>query len=211
MQSYSSYSTPRSSSITPPYSAAAPPSHRSSTASWATPRTFDSARISISSPSQDYAFAAACDAVASAMLREQHSFGSGGSKDMRLLPIPKGNSRPGQKTITTKEVFSAARNGRHALVEEYLSSGCFDANTPDEVHRNTLLIVACQNGSKKIAKLAIKYGASIDAKNVHGNTGLHYLYSYGYYDVAEYLIKKGADVGIVNNEGKTCAQMKKTA
>ncbi|KAF4692014.1 hypothetical protein FOZ60_014339 [Perkinsus olseni] len=155
MQSYSSYSTPRSSSITPPYSAAAPPSHRSSTASWATPRTFDSTKISISSPSQDYAFAAACDAVASAMLHEQHSF------------------------------------GRHALVEEYLSSGCFDANTPDEVHRNTLLIVACQNGSKKIAKLAIKYGASIDAKNVHGNTGLHYLYSYGYYDVAEYLIKKG--------------------
>jgi len=41
---------------------------------------------------------------------------------------------------------------------------------------NTLLFVACQNGLKAAAKLCLKHGSSLDARNKRGNTPLHYCF-----------------------------------
>ena len=88
---------------------------------------------------------------------------------------------------------------------------------------STLLIIACQNGNKKIAKLilrrgnlhacmhlllcsvivSISAGGNINAMNHKGNTPLHYCFHYGYGDtLGEYIIGKGADPQSKNNAGK---------
>lgn len=69
---------------------------------------------------------------------------------------------------------------------------------------NTPLIVACQNGKKRLAKLFLRYKANIKEVNLQGNTVLHYCFTYGYGDLGDYLISKGADPKIVNKNGLTC-------
>mmetsp|Transcript_89864 Transcript_89864/g.159876 ORF Transcript_89864/g.159876 Transcript_89864/m.159876 type:complete len:250 (+) Transcript_89864:99-848(+) len=96
-------------------------------------------------------------------------------------------------------VCSAARHGRHREVEEALKAGhdpCYA-----DPFGNSLFHVACQNGNKRIAKLAIKYGGHMDAENERGNTGLHFLFAYGYVDLAEYFIAKGASEHVRNEAG----------
>lgn len=48
-------------------------------------------------------------------------------------------------------------------------------NQRDE-NGNTILLTACQNGSKKVVKLALRYGADIDAINSSRNTALHFAF-----------------------------------
>lgn len=71
---------------------------------------------------------------------------------------------------------------------------------------NTLFHVACQNGNKRIAKAAIKYGGHMDAQNGKGNTGLHFLLAYGYPEIAEYFVEKGAREDVPNEMGKTARE-----
>lgn len=106
--------------------------------------------------------------------------------------------------LNPTRVFSAARHGRHKEVEEALVAG-FNPTFAD-TFGNTLFHVACQNGNKRIGKLAIKYGGDMDAQNIKGQTGLHFLFAYGYPDVAEYFIEKGADETIQNEFGKTARE-----
>jgi len=101
-------------------------------------------------------------------------------------------------------VLSAARHGRYTEVESALLAG-FMPNYAD-THGNTVFHIACQNGRRRIAKLAIKYGCDMNAQNMKGNTGLHFLFAYGYPDIAEYFIKKGADEFIINTVGKTARE-----
>jgi len=96
-------------------------------------------------------------------------------------------------------VVSAARHGRHREVEAALVAGFAPSNV--DQFGNTLFHIACQNGNKRIAKLAIKHGGHMDAQNERGNTGLHFLFAYGYADVAEYFISKGADERTKNAAG----------
>jgi ankyrin repeat protein len=56
---------------------------------------------------------------------------------------------------------------------------------------STLLIIACQNGNKRVAKQVLRRGADINCRNYKGNTPLHYCYQYGYGDtLGQYLISK---------------------
>jgi len=110
----------------------------------------------------------------------------------------------GEASLDPRQVYSAARHGRHKEVESSLSAG-FNPDYADSFG-NTLFHVACQNGNKRIAKLAIKYGGDMDAQNIKGHTGLHFLFSYGYPDIAEYFISKGADETIQNEVGKTARE-----
>jgi len=105
-----------------------------------------------------------------------------------------------EASLDPRQVFSAARHGRHKEVEASLVAG-FPPDHEDSFG-NTLFHVACQNGNKRIAKLAIKYGGDMDALNGKGNTGLHFLFAYGYPDIAEYFIEKGADDKVLNEAGK---------
>jgi len=101
-------------------------------------------------------------------------------------------------------VFSAARHGRYAEVENALLAG-FVPNFADS-YGNTVFHIACQNGKRRIAKLAVKFGCDLNAQNMKGHTGLHFLFAYGYPDIAEYFIKKGADEFIKNEMGKTARE-----
>lgn len=105
-----------------------------------------------------------------------------------------------EPSLDPRQVFSAARHGRHKEVEASLEAG-FDPTYADQFG-NTLFHVACQNGNKRISKSAIKYGGNMDQQNGKGNTGLHFLFAYGYPDIAEYFIEKGASEDVLNECSK---------
>lgn len=109
----------------------------------------------------------------------------------------------GASGITEKDVediFSYARHGRCPEIENLLSAG-IPVDVKD-MHGNTLLTIACQNGNKRVAKAVLRRGANINARNFKGNTPLHYCYHYGYGDtLGQYLISKGADPHALNKEG----------
>ena len=58
-----------------------------------------------------------------------------------------------------RTVFSYARHGHSQIVQRCLKGG-FNANAQDEFG-NTLFHVAAQNGNKKIAKMAIRFGGRL--------------------------------------------------
>ena len=100
-----------------------------------------------------------------------------------------------------EEIFSFARHGRCEEIEKLLDRG-LPVDVRDEFG-NTLLIIACQNGNKRVAKSVLRRGANINSRNFKGNTGLHFCYQYGYGEsLGQYLISKGADPDARNNAGK---------
>jgi ankyrin repeat protein len=58
-------------------------------------------------------------------------------------------------------------------------------------------------GNKEIAELLIAKGADVKAKEVDGETSLHYAASEGHKEVAELLIANGADVNVTRDDGGT--------
>lgn len=62
------------------------------------------------------------------------------------------------------DIFSATRHNRIDSVTYMLDQG-MSVNSRDE-QGNTILLIACQNGLKRMAKLALRRGADIDAQNV---------------------------------------------
>eukprot|EP00804_Cyclotella_cryptica_P012522 CCRYP_017717-RB/>CCRYP_017717-RB protein AED:0.49 eAED:0.52 QI:0/0.66/0.25/1/1/1/4/287/255 len=100
------------------------------------------------------------------------------------------------------DIFSLARHGRAGEVEELLIQGV-PIDSTDE-NGNSILSIGTQNGSKRIMKLSLRYGADIDAVNTYGNTALHFAFKYGFGEtLGEYLISKGANTYLRNHEGKT--------
>lgn len=65
-----------------------------------------------------------------------------------------------------------------------------------------MLSVACQNGHKRVAKVALRRGADINARNARGHTPMHFAFGYGYQALGEYLASKGADPTLRNNAGQ---------
>ncbi|GMF40157.1 unnamed protein product [Phytophthora fragariaefolia] len=97
------------------------------------------------------------------------------------------------------DLFSAARHNRYESVVYMLDQGV-PVNSRD-AFGNTLLSIACQNGLKRVAKLALRRGANINSQNVT----LHFCFAYGYGDsLGAYLISKGADTTIENDDGVVC-------
>ena len=72
------------------------------------------------------------------------------------------------------EIFSFARHGKLEAVASLLAQGV-SVDSQDE-NGNTILCIACQNGNKRIVKLALRHGADINCKNYRGNTALHFCY-----------------------------------
>jgi ankyrin repeat protein len=75
-------------------------------------------------------------------------------------------------------------------------------NTADDFG-NTLLILAAQQGSKRMCKFLLRRGAKINLQSTVGNTPLHYCYAYHNIPLGDYLKLKGADDSIVNVDGLT--------
>ena len=99
-----------------------------------------------------------------------------------------------------EQVFSFCRHGRVKEVEAAVLQG-FDPNTRDE-NGNTLLLLAAQNGLKKIAKKLLRMGAEINAQNAKGNSALHFCKAFGHEALLQYLLEKGAAT-LYNAEGLT--------
>lgn len=101
------------------------------------------------------------------------------------------------------KVLLAVKHANYDALKEFIDLNGIDVDTYDEFG-NTLFILACQQGNKKLCKFLLRRGAYINAQNHAGNTGLHYLFEYGHSDLAEYIRKKGADDSYLNAEGLTC-------
>ena len=117
------------------------------------------------------------------------------SSDPKLL-----RATSAKPSTTDHDIFSKARNNRHGEVESLLSSGAVSPDVRDR-NGNTVLMVAAQNNRKRVAKAAVRAGATLDARNAKGNTAMHFALAYGYEDIAEYLVRKGADPTVTNEEG----------
>merc|ERR1740121_3454164 len=97
-------------------------------------------------------------------------------------------------------VFSFVRHNRFDAVESLIQQEMEILLARDE-HGNNLLHIACQNNNRRIAKLLLKNGISVNEQNTRGNTPLHYCSQYGFMQLADYLISHGADDGIPNHLG----------
>ena len=124
------------------------------------------------------------------------------------LPSNRGGATTSREAM---EIFSRVRHGKHREVEELLRAGT-SAYVRDS-QGNSLLHIACQNNSRKVAKLVLRmtdYARSppqhhmVNLRNTTGNTALHYAFGYNYRDLGEYLLTLGADDTIRNNDGLTC-------
>ena len=112
---------------------------------------------------------------------------------------------PVHRTNNNQDIFSLARHARVSEVEELLIRGVPIASRDE--NGNTILSIGCQNGSKRIAKLALRFGADINEQNGSGNTALHYTALYQKDLLGQYLIKKGADTTVRNNEGRLYSEV----
>ena len=97
----------------------------------------------------------------------------------------------------------AARSNNLETLEQMVDDQKVDKDTADR-KGNTLLILAAQQGDKKICKYLLRRGANINKTNFAGNSVLHYCYEYHRDDLAEYLKSVGADDSIENGMGLTC-------
>lgn len=101
-----------------------------------------------------------------------------------------------------KKAILAAKSNNVAEMEDALEEA-IPVNTADQFG-NTLLILAAQQGSKRMVKFLLRRGANLNLQSLTGNTALHYCYAYSQYELGEYLKKKGADDSILNADGMTC-------
>ncbi|KAL3656439.1 hypothetical protein V7S43_018664 [Phytophthora oleae] len=113
---------------------------------------------------------------------------------------------PSQQNETKEQrearALLCARNNNLEGLELALDQGV-DVNTRDN-HGNTLFILVCQQGNKRLAKFLLRRHADMNLQNLNGNTGLHYLYAYKHQELAEYLKTKGAKDTTQNSAGLTC-------
>lgn len=76
----------------------------------------------------------------------------------------------------------------------------FHLNQPVE-HGNTIMHIASQNGSLKIAKLLQRYGSNVDHQNEAGQSPGHFALAYTFYDFSSWLFDPdggGADDTLMN-------------
>ena len=106
------------------------------------------------------------------------------------------------------DIFSLARHNKVAELAAALQRGALLVDRRD-VHGNTVLMIACQNGHKNAAKAALRKNADLNAQNDTGNTALHFCYAYGFKSLADYLVGKGADLRLRNKLGLLCFQNKR--
>jgi hypothetical protein len=101
-----------------------------------------------------------------------------------------------------RKAILAAKSNNVAEMEDALEED-IQVNTAD-TFGNTLLILAAQQGSKRMCKFLLRRGANLNLQSLTGNTALHYCYAYSQFELAEYLKAKGADDSILNADGMTC-------
>jgi len=138
-------------------------------------------------------------AVAQAMMAQQQQAaapaapaGGGGLAKLKAaakeVDIPQKNKGelevPTNKNLTMQEmaffnrIYSLCRHNKYREIESLLEKGA-PVDATDEFG-NTPLVIAAQNGYKRMTKLLLRHGADINAQNNRGNTPLHFSYAYGF-------------------------------
>ncbi len=100
-------------------------------------------------------------------------------------------NQPGSHTKIVKEenkvyrdyldMCRCVRHHKYAELENMMNSP--DLSVPIDYcdkDGNTLLMISCQNGNKRIAKLCLRRGSHINLQNTNGQTCLHYAFGYGF-------------------------------
>jgi ankyrin repeat protein len=107
-------------------------------------------------------------------------------------------------TADFQRAASLLRHGKFVDLDELLNQPDWKLSIDHKDDQgNTLLHIAAQNGSKRMAKLCLRYGADIDTINNNGQTALHFAFGYGYDALGEYLVQKGANDSLRNRFGFT--------
>lgn len=88
-----------------------------------------------------------------------------------------------------EDIFSYARHGRVGDIERLLDRG-IPINVRDSFG-STLLVIACQNGNKRVAKSVLRRGGDINSRNHKGNTNSHHIGSFAFIDVTVYKMSAG--------------------
>ena len=101
-------------------------------------------------------------------------------------------------------LFKHVRKGTYDEARKLFKRG-IDPDCRDRFD-NTPLVVACQNGAGRIAKLCLRHGADVNAVNRKRNSALHFCVQYGFHAMADWLLENGADRDLVNDEGQTAYQ-----
>jgi hypothetical protein len=120
------------------------------------------------------------------------------------LEVPTNKNLTMQEMAFFNRIYSLCRHNKYREIESLLEKGA-PVDATDEFG-NTPLVIAAQNGYKRMTKLLLRHSADINAQNNRGNTPLHFSYAYGFKVLAEYLKEKGADDTIRNDAGLTCYQ-----
>jgi ankyrin repeat protein len=113
------------------------------------------------------------------------------------------NYRHGGWTV----LMFAVREGHVVIVQQLLGSHADPNATSKGRDGATPLTIAAEHGHLEIAKLLLKSGAHVDARNAHGNTALMYTAEYNYPKLAEVLLSAGADLTLKDNDGETALQI----
>jgi hypothetical protein len=130
------------------------------------------------------------------------------TKTLTLLGLAEANAAVSLDQILQEEfkkLTSLCRHSKFSEVEDLLNQA--DWRLPidyQDASGNTILHVVVQNGNKRLTKLCLRRGASINLQNIYGQTPLHFAFGFGYTLVGEYLVSKGADETVRNKDDLTC-------
>jgi uncharacterized protein (DUF924 family) len=116
-----------------------------------------------------------------------------------------------------EHIFQALHDRNFAMIESELelleaendkeNPSLLTIDYPRDDYGNTLLMVACHNGSKRSVRWCLSQGADVDIKNKYGNTSLHFAVEFGLEKIAAHLQdKQNANSDILNNLGLNCFQ-----
>ena len=97
-------------------------------------------------------------------------------------------------------LFKLFRKGKYDDARALLKRPGMSVDVRDKFG-NTPLLVACQNGHGRLAKMCVRYGADVNAANNKRNTALHFALAMGHVELGDFLVAKGADDGVTNNYG----------
>lgn len=104
-------------------------------------------------------------------------------------------------------VFALIRAGnRRDEVKMMLRANPSAAHARD-ANGDTALMVACQLGDQRMARVLLRAGADVNSCNAQGNTPLHYCFGFGHVALGDYLVSKGANDTLENHRGLCCYDM----
>lgn len=115
------------------------------------------------------------------------------------------NTTTAPKPATAEDVvnlFKLFRKGNYDDARALLKRPGMSVDVVDKFG-NTPLLVACQNGHGRLAKMCVRYGADVCAANNKRNTALHFAVQYGFDALGDFLVEKGASRDARNDDGRT--------